>query len=216
MSYLEEKISSHEFICTNEKHNVFLIGDSIREGYCSVVKEHLSDIANVFYTEENNRNTQYVITQLREYHSKFNSPELIDIVHFNCGHWDIAHWNGGAFSLTSISEYARNLELIISLIKVLFVNAVIVFATTSPMNPSGEMGVNCRTNKEIDEYNLVARNLCKKNNIPINDINEYVKDWDAECYKDYAHLTKSANNVLGKKVSERLRDVLLDMRLLNE
>ena len=204
MAYLEEYNLNSDFVCTKDKKNIFLIGDSIREGYCHIVKESLKDSANIFFVNENCRNTQYVITNLRAYSSKFNTPELVDIVHINCGHWDIAHWNGSKNSLTSIDEYAKNLETIVELIRQLFINAKIIFATTTPMNPSGKMGINIRTTKEIDAYNLVMKTFCQKNGIIINDINEYVKDWGEEYYKDYCHYTESSNLLLGKEIANRL------------
>jgi lysophospholipase L1-like esterase len=207
MAYLEESVMNSSFECTKDKKNVFLIGDSIREGYCKSVKDELSNIANIFYINDNNRNTQFVITNLRAYCSKFNSPELVDIVHFNCGHWDIAHWNGAETSLTSIEEYARNLETIIELIKKLFVNAKIIFATTTSMNPCGQKGVNPRTTKEIKEYNSVAVEICLKDNVSINDLFEYVKDWDSSAYIDYCHYTDESNQKLGKIVAERLKEL---------
>lgn len=209
MAYLEESNYNSDFVCTKDKHNVFLIGDSIREGYCCVVKEELADIANVFYINDNNRNTQYLITNLKAYSTKFQNPELVDLIHFNCGHWDIAHWNGAKFSLTSIEEYARNLEIIISMIKNLFPHAIIVFATTTHMNPNGEMGLNVRTNKEIAAYNFVAKQVCDKKGVLLNDLNEYVESWGSNCYKDYCHYTDSSNKMLGKEIANRLRCLLI-------
>ena len=40
---------------------VFLIGDSIREGYCEKVKEALRDRAEVIYPGENCRTSQYIV-----------------------------------------------------------------------------------------------------------------------------------------------------------
>lgn len=209
MDYLEERNLKCDFICTEDKKNIFLIGDSIREGYCHTVKEELLNVANVFFINDNNRNTQFLITNLKSYSTMFNCPALVDIVHFNCGHWDIAHWDGSEFSLTSINEYIKNLETIIELIKKLFINAKIVFATTTPMNPSGEVGINIRTNNEIDEYNFAAKQVCDKNKILLNDINAYVKNWGAEYYKDYAHYTEQSNILLGKEIAKRLNGFLI-------
>ena len=59
MPYLEENVLVNDFVCSESKKNIFLIGDSIRQGYCKVVAEELLDIAKVFYIEDNCRNTQY-------------------------------------------------------------------------------------------------------------------------------------------------------------
>ena len=208
MAYLEESNLLPDFVCTRDKHNVFLIGDSIREGYCYVVKNELADIANVFYINENNRNTQYVISRLKKYSTKFQNPELVDLVHFNCGHWDVAHWNGAELSLTSIDEYSRNIEIIISMLNKIFPYATIMFATTTPMNPNGEIGLNVRTNSEIATYNSVAEQVCKNMGVLMNDLYGYVENWGSHCYKDYCHYTESSNQILGKEIADRLRNVL--------
>lgn len=205
MAYLEERKLSSEFHCTSKKKNIFLIGDSIREGYCSVLKQELADFANLFYMDENNRNTQYVITNLNGYAGKFTNPELVDIVCFNCGHWDIAHWNGAKHSLTSKKEYAKNIEILISSFKKLFINAEVVFSTTTPMNPNGEKGINIRTTEEIAKYNRIAKRVCRKNNVKIIDINSFVLDWGSEYYKDYCHYTEHANLLLGKKIANEIK-----------
>ena len=50
-----------EFSCSETKPNIFLIGDSIRLGYCKTVKDCLADVAEVFYFADNCKSTQYVI-----------------------------------------------------------------------------------------------------------------------------------------------------------
>ena len=94
MNYIEDGNSNVEFKCSKTKKNIFLIGDSIRLGYCKTVKNELSDVAEVFYVNENCRNTQFVITNLRKWQKMFDDTTRVDVVQFNCGHWDAAHWNG--------------------------------------------------------------------------------------------------------------------------
>ena len=116
MAYIEDGNAKTQFLCSDTKKNVFLIGDSIRKGYCATAREALSDVAEVFYVDDNCRNTQYVITNLSGWAKAFSDPTRVDLVQLNCGHWDIAHWRGGAFSLTSEGEYARNLQIIMEMI----------------------------------------------------------------------------------------------------
>ena len=205
MAYMEDGKTNKQFICSDSKKNVLLIGDSIRMGYCASAREALSDVAEVFYIDDNCRNTQYVITRLNGWANMFSDRKGIDLVQFNCGHWDIAHWCGGAYSLTSEGEYARNLQIIIDMIAKLFPCAKIVFATTTTMNPSGQLGVNPRTNGEISCYNEIAKAVASKNNLPINDLFAITKDWDSTGYKDYCHFTEAANVVLGQAVAAALK-----------
>ena len=95
MTHIEDGGTNNKyFICSNTKKNIFLIGDSIREGYCALTREALSDLAEVFYVNDNCRNTQYVITNLNNWANLFSDPDRVDLVQFNCGHWDVAHWRG--------------------------------------------------------------------------------------------------------------------------
>ena len=204
----EEKTttSSTAFRCSESKANIFLIGDSIRLGYCETVKKELADKAEVFYVSENCRSTQYVIFHLQKWVDMFDDPSRVDLVHFNCGHWDVAHWNRHPLSLTSEAEYARNIGMIVDLLRDAFPNARLMFATTTPMNPnSGSMGCNePRTSEEIAKYNQIAVNIVAENNIPVNDLNDYVKDWGSDTYKDVCHFTDAAYTVIGKEVARRL------------
>ena len=208
MSYIENGNSNVNFICSDDKANIFLIGDSIRLGYCETVKKSLSDKAEVFYIDENCRNSQYVITSLNGWQGKFDHPEKIDIVQFNCGHWDVAHWSGAQESLTGKEEYDKNIRLIIFLLKKYFVNAKLIFATTTPMNPNGSLGINPRTTKEIDEYNRIAIETVKSEGVLINDLNAFVRDWDSGKYDDYCHFTKEAFQCLGEYVAKLLESYL--------
>ncbi len=210
MQWIENGEAEVSFVCSDNKKNVFLIGDSIRRGYCLTVKNKLSDIAEVYYPNDNCRNTQYVITRLKKWSGMIDDCSKIDLVQFNCGHWDIAHWNEYEFSLTSESEYKRNIKMIIDLLRKFFPNAKILFATTTPINPVlGSRGaVNPRSNEEVDKYNKLATSVCKKEEVTVIDYNAYMKDWDGDCYKDLCHLTPEAFSVLGEKVASVLRKYL--------
>jgi len=206
MKWIEDGHSSHEFMCDTEKKNIFLIGDSIRRGYCETVKNELSHNANVFYVNDNCRSTQYVIFSMKGWAGKFSDPSLVDIVYFNCGHWDVAHWSGDEESLTSEDEYGRNIKMIIRMLRKFFPNAKLTFSTTSPMNPSGRVDTNPRTNAEIDRYNSIATNIAKAECLDIHDLNSYMRDFDSECFVDSVHLTAESFERLGKEVARFLKD----------
>ncbi len=208
MSFIEDGQVAKQFACSDVKKNIFLIGDSIRKGYCEATREALSDVAEVFYVSDNCRNTQYVITRLQAWSNMFSDRKRVDLVQFNCGHWDAAHWCGGAYSLTSEGEYARNIQIIMDMIANRFPGAKIVLATTTTMNPSGQLGANPRTNEEISRYNAIAQAVAENNHVPVNDLFAVTKQWDSTCYKDYCHFTEEANQRLGKAVAEALRPML--------
>ena len=86
---------------------ILLIGDSIRMGYCEYVKDLLKDCAEVIYPSENCRSSQNIIMNLLNW-SHLCDKEKIEIIHFNCGQWDAAHFNCDLTPLTSLSEYRKN------------------------------------------------------------------------------------------------------------
>ncbi len=210
VKWIENGESSVEFTCSEDKPNIFLIGDSIRQGYCLTAKNELADVASVFYPSKNCRNTQYVITTMRAWAGMFDRPELVSIVHFNCGQWDVARFSGCAEPLTGEEEYAKNLRAILFLIRHFFKNARIIFATTSPMNPHQEkyVAVNPRDNEIVDRYNAIATKVMTEEGVAINDLNAYMRDWGEECYKDPCHLTPESFVRLGKHVAEVLKTYL--------
>ena len=208
MNYVENGKSSKEFTCSKERPNIFLIGDSIRLGYCETVKKELADTAEVFYVSDNCRNTQYVVTSLERWKNMFDDATLIDIVQFNCGHWDTARWSGYDVCLTSEAEYARNIKMIIDLIRQKFINAKIIFATTTTMNPDNVPCLNPRDNSIIDRYNEIAVGIAEDNGVYISDLNKITRSWPGEYYRDYCHFTDKASTILGKAVADKLRSFL--------
>ncbi|MBQ8814874.1 MAG: SGNH/GDSL hydrolase family protein [Lachnospiraceae bacterium] len=205
MAYLEDgggQLTAKNDYDTSKK-NVLLIGDSMRRGYCATVKAELADVANVFYPEENCRNSQYIVSKLKAWAAEF--PERMDLIQFNCGHWDVAHWNGDEESLTSPEEYGRMIRLIIRQLRGFYPTAKIVFATSSVMNPNGSIGVNPRTNAELAAYNKIAVRAAKEYGVEINDIFAITAGYGEEMFADYAHLTPEGFAQLGRAVAGFLR-----------
>jgi len=210
VQFVENGDSSAVFNCRKTKKNIFLIGDSIRLLYCATVREDLQDRAEVFYVDDNCRSSQYIIFSMKKWAGMFDRPELVDIVHFNCGQWDTAHFNGMPCSLTSPEEYRKNIDYIIRLIKLFFPNARILFATTTPMNPVGGStgGLNPRSNDEVDLYNTLALEVCAEYGVEIDDLNGFMRDLGPEYYEDTCHPTQEASQLLGHEVSRFLQQYL--------
>ena len=104
---------------------VFLIGDSIREGYCPTTRELLREEAEVFYPNENCRFTQYTYVCLPNWAKLAGQPEEVDLVYWNNGHWDCAHWmKEEDDSLNSPQDYARMLERVYKRIRKCFPKAL--------------------------------------------------------------------------------------------
>ena len=108
MNFVENGNSEVVFKCSDTKKNIFLIGDSIRKGYCAYTKKALQENAEVFYFDDNCRSSQYIIFSMKKWAGMFDDTSKVDVVQFNCGQWDTAHWNGYELSLTSEPEYEND------------------------------------------------------------------------------------------------------------
>ena len=153
------------------------------------------------WPDGNCANSQNVLINLGWWRKFASKPAVIQ---FNCGHWDAAHWDGDDEPITSVGEYARNVRLIIRRLRRYYPNAKLVYATTTPMNPSGVKGGNRRTTEEIRRYNAAAVAVAKAEGIAVNDLFALVEKWPAGDYADYCHFSPAANERLGKAVAERL------------
>ncbi len=209
MKYVENGEADKAFYTSSDKKNIFLIGDSIRQGYCEAVKNELENEAAVFYVSDNCRSTQYVIFSLKGWWNMFDNPDAVDIVHFNCGHWDVARFSGTEFSLTSEDEYRKNLHMIVFLLRKFFKNAKLIFATTTPMNPADTTGggTNPRTTEQIKKYNEIALDVMSKENVAVNDLFSFTCDFDGSYFADACHFTADASKTIGTEVSHKLKDM---------
>lgn len=185
---------------------ILLIGDSIRMGYCEYVKDLLKDRAEVIYPSENCRSSQNIIINLLNW-SHLCDKEKVEIIHFNCGQWDAAHFNYDLTPLTSLSEYRKNLCAIVQQMKRIFPNAKLVFATTTPMNPAYPQTINPRTTEDIIAYNDAAKQVMEEHGIAINDLFLFAENWGPEHYIDYCHMTEISYKCLGKQVSDFIKSL---------
>ena len=197
------------FYCRDDKKNVYLIGDSMKRGTAPFIKRELSDIAEVFFNDCNCGYTQNVIVNLHNWIEKIDDRKKIDLVQFNCGHWDVAHYNHSAEPLTSEAEYVRNLKMIVDQIRCFFPNAKVVFATTCTMNPNGsDDPYGSRSNEIIDRYNKLAVKAMTEYGVLINDMNAIIRTYGSEDYIDYCHLNRDAFDRLGTAAAKNLRAFL--------
>ena len=138
--------------------NVFLIGDSIRMGYCAELRELFSGRIDVVYPAENCRSSQNILYSLAGWSHLCDANETA-LVLFNCGHWDAAHFNHDPEPLTSLGEYGKNLNSVVRQLKKKFPAAKLAFLTTTPMNPDYVDSSNPRTNEDICKYNETAKQV---------------------------------------------------------
>jgi len=206
--YDEEGLSLAKESSDSSKKTVFLIGDSIRMGYEKYVRERLETVGNVKSPKENCRNTQFTYINLSWWKDIFEDTSRVDLVYWNNGHWDIAHWCGDELPLNSVEVYCEMLTRIYFRLKSIFPNAKIVFATTTPCNPNGSVGVNPRSNDEIKEYNRAAKETLEELGVVIHDLFDVLANMDERIYSDYCHLTEEGFSYLGKSVAEFIKGQL--------
>lgn len=192
-----------------EKKIVFLIGDSIRMGYCGYAKEMLADVADVYYPDDNCRYVQYTYVCLQNWKAMFEDPEKVDVIVWNNGHWDIAHFDNDTESLNSIEIYQKGLLRILKRLRDYFPNAKIVFTTTLPVNPANpENWFNFRSNAEIRAYNAAAADVLAKEGVQIDDAFSLYENEPASFFSDYCHLTEEGYQRYAAHICEIVRELL--------
>ena len=183
---------------------IFLIGDSIRIGYDKFVKSSLENLAEVYFSEENNMYSTHVLRNLHnmmDWHRVYD----VDALHFNAGLWD-----------TVRIYYAENIRRIVKRIKFLFPSAKIIFATSTPcLEEDFFTDFEYRTNSDIELYNKIASEIVLSEEGIINDLYTTIKD-RPDLHSDQTHYyTAEGTEILGNKVVSCLCEALkLDKSLV--
>lgn len=179
---------------------ILLIGDSIRMGYDTYVKESMLALAQVHFPKENCRSTSYILRELHNWASALHM-DACDAVHFNAGHWDTLRIYGDA-PLTRPDVYAENLTRIVKRMRILFPNALLIFATSTPVLESGYIKeFEYRTNRDVEAYNEIAVRTLAPLGVRINDLYGLLKD-RPELHSDQSHYyTPDAVRLIGGQVT---------------
>ncbi|MCI8312149.1 MAG: SGNH/GDSL hydrolase family protein [Lachnospiraceae bacterium] len=191
--------------------NILLLGDSIRQNYQEYVKKNLCEIANVYYPNDNGLFCQFTLRYLHEWVRVLSRHGEItfDIIHFNCGLWDILRLSNEDIPFTGEELYASLLKRIVSRIQYLCPKAQLIFAlTTEVIEPGFEPGVEIgeRKNTDIRRYNDIARDIFSELHIEIDDLWSVSKDLPKEAYSDLVHFeTELGSEALGRQVVKCLK-----------
>lgn len=188
--------------------NILLIGDSIKKGYDSYVKEAMRNVANVSYHDENCRFSQYILRYLHMWKDDLKLQN-VDLVHWNVGHWDTLRIYGDD-CLTSPEMYGGNLLRISQRIEFLFPGSIQVFALSTPVIESGYVkDFEMRYNSDVERYNRIAVDVLKPRGIVINDLYTPLKDKPDNFHSDQTHYyTADATEFIGTQVCEIICDEL--------
>lgn len=176
---------------------VMLLGDSLRMGYQPVVTRLLEGKATVSGPSENGRWAGYTLNSLRFWINGMPKP---DVVHWNCGLWDLGDdYNlGRPFSLPE--EFESALERTIAVVNKLFPDATLIMGTIMPTeNPDS---------KGMEEYNEIIKKVAARHNVPVNDLFPIVKNSTGLFGPDHLHLTEEGYELVGGKVAEVIEQYL--------
>ena len=166
---------------------ILLIGDSIRMGYDKYVKEALESTAEVVYPHENCQFAQYVLRHLEPWKRELELDENVDVVHWNAGLWDTLR-NFDEDVLTPPEVYREFINRCCKKIKLLFPNAKVIFATSTPVLEHKFSKESYRLNKDVREFNRIAVEECLKYGFAIDDLYAVAEKFPEEYYSDCTHL----------------------------
>lgn len=185
---------------------ILLLGDSIRQNYDQYVSEKLNGRAIVRYHHENGRFCLYTLRYVHEWiNFLFGDVKRdIDIIHFNCGLWDVLRLTGDNENLTPPELYGNQLTRIVRMLKYLCPNATVLFALTTPViepgfAPGPDIGI--RLNSDIEKYNAIAIDVLTSLNVGINDLWTVIRMAQKAIYSDNVHFhTELGIKTLGDAV----------------
>ena len=183
---------------------VVLIGDSIRLSYAPTVIEELKGKAQVVSSRSNGGDSNNVLKHLANWAIKENP----DVVHFNCGIHDTKFFKEQQSFQVTPEKYEANLREIVKRIRAK-TSAVVIFATTTPILDERALSKRrgrayALTGRAVERYNAIALRVMAELKVPINDLNKVVGEGGVKelLDADGVHLTRSARELLGRRVAE--------------
>ncbi|MBQ3080496.1 MAG: SGNH/GDSL hydrolase family protein [Clostridia bacterium] len=188
---------------------VFLVGDSIRLGYDSCVRDLLENEAQVYWSNENARFVMHTLRYLHEWAQVDCDPEKIDVVHWNNGLWDALLLTGDG-TFTPIEHYEHALHRIAKRMKTVFPNAKIIFGlTTSVVTTRVENYALVRRNEDIEAFNEAARRVMKEEGVFVNDLYAVSSAMPDDMHTpEGVHFTPEGYKLLAEHVVKAVREVM--------
>lgn len=172
---------------------IILLGDSIRLSYQNRVRELLGDGYTVWGPDDNGRFASYTLRMLYDYREQLKDADLI---HFNCGLWDMCDLFGdGPFTPPEVY-----VEQMVRIAKILKTYApVVVFAATTP--PSPKMWGHDL--ERVRAYNAAAVAALEPLGILFDDLfTPVAEDIDRMISEDYLHASPYGVEVLANRVAD--------------
>ncbi len=172
---------------------IILLGDSIRLSYQNRVSELLGDGYTVWGPDDNGRFASYTLRMLYDYREVLKGADLI---HFNCGLWDMCDLFGdGPF--TPMEIYVEQMVRIAKILKTYA--PVVVFAATTPPSPK-------MWGHDLDRvraYNAAVMAALEPLGILFDDLfTPVAEDIDRMISEDYLHASPYGVEVLATRVAD--------------
>jgi GDSL-like lipase/acylhydrolase family protein len=199
--------------------SIFILGDSISIGYSRYLCEYLKGkfrcsrkkgLKEFLWNSETQRganggDSSFVLNYLCNNH-KHKEILKVDYFLFNCGLHDIKADFILKKKQISLSNYKKNLCLILK--EVNKFSKHIIWVNSTPIDDTkhnnGKNKYFFRYNKNLIEYNNVAKKIMEKNNIPIIDLYSFTKKCGDNIYIDHVHLKKRIYKKQGKYIAKFL------------
>ena len=175
---------------------IILLGDSIRLSYQRRVTELLGSDYTVWGPDDNCRFASYTLRMLYDYREQLKDADLI---HFNCGLWDMCDLFGdGPF--TPIEVYAEQMVRIAKILKTYA--PVVIFAATTP--PSPKMWGHDMD--RVRAYNAAAMAALEPLGVLFDDLfTPVAEDIDRMISEDLLHATPYGVEILAHQVADLIR-----------
>lgn len=187
---------------------ILLIGDSIRQGYDKYTKMAFEGSAEVYYPKDNCRFTSYIVRHLHNWVEEMGLGNDVDLVHWNAGLWDDLIMYDGK-PLISLEAYKENIDRVCGIIKFLFPNAKMIFATSTPVLEELFVGLCKRYNKDTEIYNKAAAEIVKSHGGEINDLYTLMGNAPIEYHSDLTHYyTKEGTSLITNQVIASIENCL--------
>ena len=175
---------------------IILLGDSIRLSYGNRVRELLGSDYTVWQPEDNCRFAAYTLRMLFDYKAQL---EGTDVIHFNCGLWDMCDLFGdGPF--TPLEVYVEQMVRIAKILKTYA--PVVIFATTTP--PSPKMWGHDLN--RVRAYNAAAMAALEPLGVLFDDLfTPVAEDIDRMISEDYLHASPYGVGILADRVADCIK-----------
>ena len=177
---------------------IILLGDSIRLSYGNRVRELLGEGYTVWQPEDNCRFAAYTLRMLYDYREQLKEA---DVIHFNCGLWDMCDLFGdGPF--TPIEVYVEQMVRIAKILKTYAPGGAVIFATTTPPSPK-------MWGHDLDRvraYNAAAMAALEPLGVLFDDLfTPVAEDIDRMISVDYLHASPYGVEILANRVADCIR-----------